>query len=189
MKKNCLVCGKEITTRGATKYCSGKCYGETKIGHTPWNKGIKHTPEMKARLNMEGLKLGRQKGIKKPTLSINNPMFREEIKQKVHSNPNVIATQFKKGEHIGENSFNWKGNKVGYYALHDWVKRKLGFAKNGHCKNCKTKNNLEWTNISLKYRRKIDDWMILCAKCHDTYDRKEGWGMASKKFPEIRRKY
>jgi len=128
----CLICGRKIITRGAKKYCSRKCYSVGKLGSVPWNKGMEYSPRMKIRLNMEGLKLGRKKGIKRPGLLINNPMYLEEVKCKVHNNPNVQKAYFKK-KHIPK---NWKGNDVGYSALHDWVKRKLG--KADICSNCKS---------------------------------------------------
>lgn len=68
----------------------------------------------------------------------------------------------------GENSSVWKGNKVGYYALHMWVYREKGRPKK--CEFCGSGNNLAWANKSQLYKREIDDWIRLCRKCHYKYD-------------------
>lgn len=73
---------------------------------------------------------------------------------------------------INELSGNWKGNKVGYNALHGWVRRKLGRPK--LCEQCGfTSNNtyqFHWANISGNYLRDLSDWIRLCASCHRLYD-------------------
>jgi len=70
----------------------------------------------------------------------------------------------------------WKGDKVGYIWLHQWVRRKLG--KANYCKHCgldKKKPNkkrcFEWANISKKYKRDLNDWISLCMKCHKKFDK------------------
>ena len=69
---------------------------------------------------------------------------------------------------MGEKNHEWKGDKVGYGALHDWVYRKLGKPKK--CMNCNNTENLEWANKSRKYMRDLTDWISLCRSCHAKYD-------------------
>lgn len=71
---------------------------------------------------------------------------------------------------IGKNNNSWKGDKAGYFAVHDWIKRNYGKAR--ECINCKTKTakRYEWANISKKYLRDINDWKQLCKSCHAKYD-------------------
>lgn len=69
----------------------------------------------------------------------------------------------------GEDHHLWKGDEVKYCALHQWLYRQLGKAK--QCMYCGSTNNVQWANISRKYKRDISDWMELCAKCHYGYDR------------------
>ena len=88
-------------------------------------------------------------------------------------------TEFKKGLNEGSKNINWKGDEVKYGALHSWVGRNL---KKRICLDCGSKINLEYSNISFKYKRDIKDWKVLCSKCHDAYDRKNGWGIATKMF-------
>ncbi len=82
----------------------------------------------------------------------------------------------------GENHYAWKGDKVGYYSLHNWIKRKLG--KPYKCENSKCVyprlggNNkimikpkrYDWSNISGKYKRDLSDWRMLCVSCHKIND-------------------
>lgn len=91
-------------------------------------------------------------------------------------------TEFK----TGETPYNFKGDKVGYDALHDWVKRHRGKAKT--CEFCGSTKNVQWANKSHEYIRILSDWLELCYRCHRAYDMKNGWGSATKKYPEIRRK-
>ncbi len=71
----------------------------------------------------------------------------------------------------GEDVHNWKGDDVGYSALHDWVARQLG--KPRECEHCKskTKKVYHWANKSGDYKRDINDWIRLCVSCHSKYDR------------------
>lgn len=68
------------------------------------------------------------------------------------------------------NSFRWLGDSVGYAGLHKWVYRKKGKARK--CEFChKYSPRYEWANKSHEYRRDLEDWIELCASCHDRYDR------------------
>jgi len=64
---------------------------------------------------------------------------------------------------------NFKGESVGYDALHDWVNRHKG--KACKCENCgNDKGRIEWANKSHEYKRDLEDWIQLCKKCHYAYD-------------------
>lgn len=99
------------------------------------------------------------------------------------------AGAFKPGDPriTGLNNYGWKGDDVGYHGLHHWVNRQLGKAK--VCLKCGSKENVVWANKSHKYKRDLQDWLELCQSCHIKYDRKYGWGIATKKFPEIGKIY
>ncbi len=128
--------------------------GSFKKGIIPWMKGKTHTDDSKKKLSIAH-------------------------KGRHHS----ISTEFKKGQTIGKKNVKWKGSKVGYYALHDWVYRYKGKPK--ICKHCGGFKNVEWANKSLEYKRDLKDWDSLCRKCHFKYDRANGWGKATKKYPEL----
>ena len=71
-----------------------------------------------------------------------------------------------------EKANRWKGNEVGYDALHSWVKRKLG--RPDTCEHCGRSNlgghMIHWANKSQEYKRNLEDWLRLCASCHKQYD-------------------
>lgn len=90
-------------------------------------------------------------------------------------------TEFRRGQI----PHNFKGDAVGYGALHDWVKRHRGKATT--CEWCASTLNVQWANKSFLYKRDLDDWLALCYRCHRKYDKHGDWGAASRKFPEIRR--
>lgn len=70
----------------------------------------------------------------------------------------------------GINLPNWKGDSVGYDALHDWVERWAG--KPSKCELCGSTDakKFHWSNRSGEYKRKLSDWQRLCVKCHNKYD-------------------
>ena len=134
----------------------GNKYGK---GITPWNKG------------KEGLQIAWNKG--QPAPWAKNNKWRQGI------------PAWNKGkEHLKEeNNPAWKGNNVGYSALHYWVKRHLGIPK--FCEHCKVEGeylfywkqeklekrwSIQWANKSQQYFRDLSDWLRLCVPCHKKYD-------------------
>ena len=85
-----------------------------------------------------------------------------------HEQYNTGRTHFK----LGNIPANWKGDAVGYTALHDWVRRCLGKPK--RCVDCGAieERVYQWSNISGEYRRVLSDWRQLCVPCHKIYDLK-----------------
>ena len=73
---------------------------------------------------------------------------------------------------IGKKNKLWKGDLVGNGALHDWVKRYLGFPNK--CEMCsfssQNHHKMHWSNISGKYKRDLVDWQRLCVPCHKKFD-------------------
>lgn len=80
---------------------------------------------------------------------------------------------FKPGCHQerGEQNPAWKGDDVGYAALHVWIESRLG--RPMICSTCGTLEaaRYEWANISREYKRDLADWTRLCARCHRRMDR------------------
>ncbi|MHA1302325.1 MAG: hypothetical protein ACTSPI_01300 [Candidatus Heimdallarchaeaceae archaeon] len=63
-----------------------------------------------------------------------------------------------------EKHARWKGNKVGYHALHAWIKRHK--PKPELCEICKQKKAFDLANKSGKYKRDLNDWEWVCRRCH-----------------------
>lgn len=80
----------------------------------------------------------------------------------------------------GENHYNWKGDNAGYHSLHKWISKLSG--KANKCAECGSTRYVQWANLSHHYKRDETDWKQLCAKCHQTFDRRTGWGDAVTKF-------
>lgn len=76
----------------------------------------------------------------------------------------------KKQFYTASKNHKWKGDKVGYRALHSWVARQLG--KPSRCEHCgdTSKRKYEWANKSHEYLRDVNDWIRLCIPCHKKYD-------------------
>jgi len=68
----------------------------------------------------------------------------------------------------GKKNPRWKGNGVGYGALHTFIKRRKN--KPFFCEDCKENKKLDLANISQEYKRDLDDWEWLCRKCHMVKD-------------------
>ena len=68
----------------------------------------------------------------------------------------------------GELNPSWKGDKVGYYWLHSWIKQHK--PKIDLCENCGKDKPYDLANISGEYKRDINDYRWLCRKCHMNED-------------------
>lgn len=83
----------------------------------------------------------------------------------------AIAKRYKEG---GETVHpRWKGDKVGYFGVHDWITKHFGQPK--ECRVCgmnDVKRVYHWANLSGKYQRNIKDWKRMCVSCHRKYDYK-----------------
>ena len=94
-----------------------------------------------------------------------------------------------------KNNGSWKGDKVGYVAVHEWVYKNLG--QSSKCSDCGTTDlnkRYEWANISGKYKRVLSDWKRLCSLCHRKFDGLFGENcykskLTEKHVIEIRRLY
>src|SRR5689334_15007475 len=78
--------------------------------------------------------------------------------------------RFKKIVRVEDQSPNWKGDKVGREALHQWVYRHKGRPRK--CEQCGTTKAkyYDWASLSRKYKRDLSDWVRMCRKCHSAYD-------------------
>ena len=78
------------------------------------------------------------------------------------------AKKFPAGKMEGKKNVNWKGNKVGYFGLHDWVRKHK--PKPEVCEFCKTNPPKQIAKVSKNYTRNVDDYKWLCCKCHINFD-------------------
>jgi len=88
-----------------------------------------------------------------------NKGLTKESDVRVLKNAIAISNAVKK-----EKNHMWKGDKVGYGALHSWVKRQKPKPK--YCECCKKNFVYDLANISGEYKRDINDYEWLCRKCH-----------------------
>jgi hypothetical protein len=172
VKRNCQNCKKEFQVYlwyvkvGRAKYCSKQCSNIAKKGKhnspsTEFKKGNKSywqdkkRPEIKEWLNP--FKKGQtpwNKGIKGYSTS-----WKGKVRPEI----------------LGDKNKAWKGDKVGYGALHDWIKDH--FPRKYKCEKCQGTKNIQMANKSHLYKRDITDWMELCRPCHMKYDdvMKKAW--------------
>ena len=83
----------------------------------------------------------------------------------------------------GINNPSWKGENAKYCSKHQAIYRKYGKANKCENKNCiyprinsrgdmlKKPKKYHWANISKKYKRDRNDWIMLCVSCHIKWDR------------------
>lgn len=142
----CTNCKKELSKNqiySSQIYCSHACYSVAKVGT---KQTAEHSKKISAALT-------------------GKPKSKAHI-AKVAS----ALTGRKRPEITGDKHPQWKGDKVGIDALHDWVYRHLGAPKK--CEHCGNKKKvMHWSNISGKYLRDLSDWQRLCVSCHSKFDR------------------
>lgn len=77
-----------------------------------------------------------------------------------------------KGINLKEKNGMWKGDKVSYRSLHQWIN--FNKPKSRFCECCgKATNKLDASSIDHTYKRDISQWRWLCKKCHKNYDKKD----------------
>lgn len=84
------------------------------------------------------------------------------------------ARKPKVGRRAGAEHPNWKGEEVGYAALHAWVRRHKGTPRVCELCGITTAKRYEWANVDHRYRRELADWIRLCTSCHRTHDYEAG---------------
>lgn len=168
----CIDCGKDKSKKGIyCKFCknkhrpSGLIYKKHKDnptsfkkGQSPWNKGLT-------------IKDSRIKSYSAKLVLVNKGK---------HFSP---KTEFTSETVSEQKNHNWKGDGVGYFALHQWVYRRLGKAM--ECEVCTSTVRVQWANKSGLYKRDLGDWLELCQKCHSRYDKQLGWGKIKERFINI----
>lgn len=111
-----------------------------------------------------------RKGFKQPVSAAllrrgeDHPLYGRSLSE----NTKKLLSMKKRGVPLGKSQWNWKGNKVGYGALHDWIRRYL--VKPDVCGKCRKREPHEIANLSGRYRRLLADWMWMCRSCHRKYD-------------------
>ncbi len=79
-----------------------------------------------------------------------------------------------RGKLSGSNNPMWKGDDIGYKAIHVWIN--VNFGKANMCENpeCLHKSTkFEWAKIKdMAYERRRENFFMLCIQCHKRYD---GW--------------
>jgi hypothetical protein len=83
---------------------------------------------------------------------------------------NKAGTKKIKQTHETEQS-RWKGDKVGYFGVHDWLTKHYGQPTG--CEVCglyDTTRKYYWANISREYKRDRNDFKRMCMPCHRKYD-------------------
>lgn len=169
----CLICGEDIVKKPnegekyfiTKKYCSKSCYGESKKGLSPWNKGKK------------GLQIAWNKGkigYRKQTLKWKKEQSNRLKKQWKSGIRKIEFPRRYKEEHHA-----WRGIKAKYGSKHDWIRHNYGKATK--CENrennifsfkCSEKSqNYEWANKNGEYLREVEDYYQLCRSCHSIYDK------------------
>jgi hypothetical protein len=101
------------------------------------------------------------------------PPMSEETKRKIYlakigkPRPDMIGNKLTLGMK-GKKSKRWKGDNVGYYALHTWIARELG--KASYCSRNITHKSprYHWANISGEYKRDLNDYEQVCPSCNRT---------------------
>ena len=172
--KICLKCGKEFKvdiSHKNNKFCSYECY---------WNSLKKNKLKLVCHFCGNSFEV---KPCRKNALycsSVCGFSSKERKNKLIRVLTGRKLSDFHKnnisngliGKMSSEKNPGWKGDSVGYMALHTWVRKRLGKpTKCEHCgSNGLTGKNIHWANKDHSYKRNLTDWIRLCVPCHDKYD-------------------
>lgn len=152
---NCKICNKikkykpSDIKRGSGKFCSRKCYYKSKEGKTAWNKDVPHSDETRAKIS-EKLR------------GENHPLYGK--------NHSIESKKKMREAKIGEKNHNWKGENVGYQAIHWWILQKK--PKPNLCEQCNQNEPYDLSSKNHTYSRKLKEWEWLCRSCHSKNDKR-----------------
>ena len=134
---------------------------EAAKGHIGYGRGIPRTEEVRKKIGMAQLGAKNHMFGKKQTAESNEKRRLKLIGRKI-SDKQKEQIRFSK---IGSKNYSWKGDKVGYLALHTWVRKNK--PKSMFCEKCgQITAKLDCANISGEYKRDISDFRWLCRSCH-----------------------
>ena len=109
------------------------------------------------------------------------------IRYKSHARQTGAKFCSNKCGNSGKFSHMWLGDKASYGAIHVWLHRHKERPKK--CSKCgkKGKKNgrrwsIQWANIDNVYKRKIEDYIALCSKCHINFDAIKRGGTITNQF-------
>jgi hypothetical protein len=97
---------------------------------------------------------------KRCNIGVNNPNYGKHETEKTKLKISVANS--------GSQNGMWKGDKVGYFSIHDWARKRK--PKPNLCENCDQQPPRDLANISGLYLRDINDYRWLCRKCHMRLD-------------------
>lgn len=80
----------------------------------------------------------------------------------------MTARKTKKEYAARERHPNWKGDEVGYKALHAWLN--ANFPRSGCCELCGTTEKRTEYASKGRYSRERSDYLEVCRPCHTTMD-------------------
>ena len=66
----------------------------------------------------------------------------------------------------------WKGENAAYSSKHGYIIKYFGKANKCEFDPKHKASYFHWANISGQYKRNINDWIMLCPKCHKKFDQK-----------------
>lgn len=133
-------------------------------------KGQLHTKETKLKLRLLN------KGRKNPHNLEWNRNISNSLKGRVSSFLGKSHTEEARRKiaiaNSGPKNHHWKGEKVKYRALHQWVYSVKGAPL--ICEQCGVKKStnyqIHWANVDGKYQRVENAWIRLCVPCHRKFD-------------------
>lgn len=115
------------------------------IVNMPRPRGFKHTEETKRKLS----------------IALSNRTRSDEYRK------NISLSK------LGDKNGMWRGENVGYQALHTWIRKYWGKARFCGNDKCLSKNPkvFDWANVTGIYTRDKKNWIQLCRGCHIKLDR------------------
>ena len=140
--------------------------------------GRKHSEETKQKMRLaRSCRITKDETREKLRIyRLAHPCSKETLEKIRKANTGKKRTQeFKDNQHdikLGDKNPFWKGDNVGNYALHAWLRRNLH--KPELCEFCNMIPSYDLANITGIYKRDFSNWKYLCRSCHMKFDYDSG---------------
>lgn len=149
------------------RFCSRKCYWASMVGRKIKKSTLAKVRKTNIKNKMWGIFINKNCLVCSKSIKV-TPCHKKRsfCSKKCFA---VYRKNKKRPEISSENHYLWKGDKAKLTAIHGWIKRRIVKTK---CLFCGVQDRLQYANKSGKYTRNLNDWLILCPKCHSRFDKK-----------------
>lgn len=177
-KWKCEICGIMFPHDGRKmRFCSPKCWGKSKIGHVPWNKGLKGKQLWHNTNGLVKVKKGNTQGFQKGVIP-------KTAWKKGHKPWNYIdgRSKLRSPDRYGD---DWNKIRILIYRRDGYICKDCGLTMSESQKKFNCPLHIHHIiPFLISFDNSLNNLISLCKSCHTKADAKIMWDSRKKKMAE-----